>query len=82
MNVVGIPDYAYYSENDKQFRWRDIYPYGYVDNDNIGVDYPFLNDAHYPYIDIIFRLIGEGTNYKYGLINNSVVAAPTIDKCE
>ena len=81
-NVVGIPDYAYYSQNNKKFRWRDLYPYGYVDNDNIGVDYPFLNNAHYPYTDIIFRLIGEGSNYSYGLINNSVVAAPTIDKCE
>lgn len=82
MNVVGIPDYAYFSQNDNKFRWRDIYPYGYVDNDNIGVDYPFLNNAHYPYIDIIFRLIGEGSNYSYGLINNSVVAEPKIDECE
>jgi len=82
VNVEGIPDYAYFSTNENKFRWRDLYPYGYIDNDNIGVDFPFLNNAHYPYTDIIFRLIGEGTNYSYGLINNTVVAEPTNDNCE
>jgi len=82
VNVVGIPDYAFFSTKENKFIWRDLYPYGYIDNDEIGVDFPFLNNAHYPYNDIIFRLIGEGTNYSYGQINNTVVAEPTKDNCE
>ena len=78
-NVVDIPSYSYFSTTENVFKWRDLYPYGYIDTNNIGVDYPFLNGAHYPYRDIIFRLIGEGSNYN---INNTVVAEPTIDNCE
>ena len=76
--VVGIPDYAYFSKTNNSFIWRDLYPYGYIDANNIGVDYPFLNNAHYPYRDIIFRLIPEGTNY----VVNDTVKLPTIDNCE
>lgn len=78
-NIVGLPDYSYFSTTINKFIWRDLYPYGYIDTNNIGVDYPFLNGVHYPYRDIVFRLIGEGSNYK---INDTVVAEPIIDNCE
>lgn len=81
-NVVGIPDYAYYSTTVNQFIWRDLYPYGFIDTENVGVNYPYLNNAHYPYRDIIFRLISEGDTYDYGITNNTVVAEPTVDDCE
>jgi hypothetical protein len=81
-NVVGIPNYAYYSTNSEKFIWRDLYPYGYIDTENLGVNYPYLNNAHYPYRDIIFRLISEGSTYNYGIINDTVVAEPTVDDCE
>lgn len=81
-NVVGIPDYSYYSTTNNKFIWRDLYPYGYIDTENIGVDYPYLNNSHHPYRDIIFRLISEGTTYNYGIINDTVVAEPTVDNCE
>ena len=45
--VEGIPGYAYYSKTDQQFRWRDLYTYGFIDNLGRGVDYPFLNFAQY-----------------------------------
>jgi hypothetical protein len=77
-NVVGIPDYAIYSSTNGVYRWRDIYTYGYFDEKNRGVDYPFFNGVHYPYSDIIFRLIPEGSNYK----DNTAVAVPKIDNCE
>lgn len=77
-NINLVPDYAYFSITSQTFRWRDIYPYGYKDSEGFGVDYPFLNGAHYPYSQIIFRLIGDGSN-----INNpNVIAEPTIDDCE
>ena len=79
-NIVGLPDYSYFSTTQNKFIWRDLYPYGYIDTNNNGVDYPFLNGTHYPYRDIIFRLIGEGSNYNN--INNTVVSEPTTDNCE
>lgn len=81
-NVVGIPEYAYFSNSSNTFIWKDLYPYGFVDSNGVGVDYPFLNGGHYPYENIFFRLFGEGSTYSYGQINNSVVAEPTIDNCE
>lgn len=58
-NVVGIPEYAYFSTLISSFRWRDLYPYGFISNDGVGVDYPFLNNAHYPFVNTIFRITPE-----------------------
>ena len=77
-NVVDVPNYATFSENRNTFIWRDLYPYGYIDSNGIGVDQPFLNNKHHPFKNIIFKLIPEGTNYK--LFND--VGDPLIDPCE
>lgn len=77
-NVVGIPDYSYFSTTKNLFIWRDLYPYGYVDTKKLGVNYPFLNGTHYPHKNIIFRIIPEGTNY----IEQTIIDSPTIDNCE
>jgi hypothetical protein len=90
-NIAGVPDYSYYSSNLNTFLWRDLYTYGYIDPTGLGVNYPFVNDTHYPFTDIIFRIIPEGTNYiedtisagssttsgLYGTINQ-----PKKDNCE
>jgi hypothetical protein len=76
--VIGIPNYAFYSNLSNSFRWRDMYPYGYIDTADIGVDYPFLNSKHYPYDNYIFRLYPEGI----GLQNISEIEIPTTDECE
>jgi len=76
--IEGIPDYSTYSTRTNLFRWRDIYPYGYIDEEGNGVDFPFFNGVHYPYKDIIFRLIPEGTTNE----NTTSVSIPTIDNCE
>ena len=88
-NVVGIPDYAYYSTTNALFRWRDLYPYGYIDTDGIGVDYPYLNDAQYPFLNTIFRITPENYNIPSDYaqigavpINTTTVAEPTADECE
>ena len=78
--VVGIPDYSFYSNLSGSFRWRDLYPYGYVDPDGIGVDYPFINGKHYPFVNTIFRLIPEGTITENEFIDN--IVDPIIDECE
>ena len=61
-NVIGLPDYAYYSTLISSFRWRDLYSYGFVSTDGVGVDYPFLNNAHYPFVNTIFRITPENYN--------------------
>jgi len=76
----GIPSYAYYSENENTFFWRDIYPYGFTDSDGNGVNFPFMNGRHYPYDNFIFRIIPEGSNL--GTTNYVSIEIPTIDGCE
>jgi hypothetical protein len=80
--IEGIPSYSFYSQSDQEFRWRDLYTYGFTDNLERGVDYPFLNTAHYPFSDITFRLIPEGINYNEDLYGVDVAIKPLIDGCE
>ena len=80
--VDGVPSYAYFSNSDQQFRWRDLYGYGFIDNLGRGVDYPFLNRAQYPFKDVQFRLIPEGINYNSELLGVPFPVKPLIDGCE
>lgn len=77
--VDKIPDYAFFSETNNTFMWRDLYDYGFVDTDNVGVEFPFMNGIHYPFENFIFRLRPEG-NIPGQQIN--LVSDPTIDGCE
>ena len=73
---------------DGEVYWKSImYPsghftYGFTDNLERGVDYPFLNTAHYPFEDITFRLIPEGINYNESLYGTDFAIKPLIDECE
>ena len=80
--IDGIPSYAYFSNSDQEFRWRDLYGYGFIDNLDRGVDYPFLNFAQYPFKNVQFRLIPEGINYNSELFGVSFSVKPLIDGCE
>jgi hypothetical protein len=81
-SVDMVPSYAYFSNSDQQFRWRDIYSYGFIDNLNRGVNYPFLNRSQYPFKEVQFRLIPEGINYNSTLLGVSYPIKPLIDGCE
>lgn len=81
-DIEGIPSWAYYSTQDQQFRWRDLYTYGFIDNLERGVDYPFFNTAHYPFQNYVFRLIPEGVNYNEALLGVDEPIKPLIDGCE
>jgi hypothetical protein len=76
-DVLNVP-YLFYSSSNRLYQWRDIYSYGYIDENGVGVDYPFFNGCHYPYTNIVFRLIPEGSNY----VENNVVGTVTKDDCE
>jgi hypothetical protein len=80
--IDNVPSWAFYSNEDQEFRWRDIYTYGFIDNLGRGVDYPFFNTAHYPYTQVIFRLIPEGINYNENLEGFDFSIKPLIDECE
>jgi hypothetical protein len=53
--VDNVPSYSWFSEIEQTFFWRDIYTYGFIDGDGRGVNYPFLNGAHYPFSNILFN---------------------------
>jgi len=78
LNIATVPDYSTYLNFTSSFVWRDIYNYGYIDSEGFGVDYPFLNGAHYPRNEIIFRLIADGSTITYP----DVIPDPTTDECE
>lgn len=81
--VDGVPSWAFYSTQDQEFRWRDIYTYGFIDEQDRGVDYPFFNTAQYPFTDAVFRLIPEGVNYNESSLGvQDVTIKPLIDGCE
>ena len=80
--IDQVPSYSYFSKSDQQFRWRDLYGFGFIDNLKRGVDYPFFNTAQYPFADVIFRLIPEGINFNSSLLGIDYPIKPLIDGCE
>ena len=77
-DIDGVPDYAYYSQYNQKLLWRDLYTYGFIDESGNGVDYPFINGAHYPSTNIIFRVIPEGNIAE----DANAISTPVIDECE
>jgi hypothetical protein len=82
--VQNVPTYAFYSNTDQQFRWRDLYTYGFFDQLGRGVDYPFFNKSHYPYKNTIVRLTPDdkGFNINDTIQGIGVPVKPLIDGCE
>lgn len=80
--VENIPNYAFFSSQDQTFRWREPYLYGEFDEFDRGVDFPYLNRAHYPFSNQIFRLIPEGGNFQNLLSGFNISVQPIIDDCE
>ena len=78
--VENVPSYSFYSSSDQSFRWRDLYTYGFKDNLDRGVNYPFLNSAQYPFKEVMFRLIPEGINYN--TLGVQYPIKPLFDECE
>lgn len=78
-NTDFIPEYSFYSQYRKVFRWRDLYTYGYIDNTGNGVNLPFLNGVHHPYLNINFRVFPEGLQ---GTSIITDIDDPVIDDCE
>lgn len=80
--VENIPSWAFFSTTDQQFRWREPYLYGEFDNLDRGVNYPYLNRAHYPFENTSFKLFPEGSNYQAIPDGVNLDIQPLIDDCE
>jgi hypothetical protein len=76
--INDLPNYAFYKKSTQEYIWRDIYTYGFIDNEDRGVDYPYLNNSHYPHTNFQFRIIPEGTNLVTGTTSNIIIT----DNCE
>lgn len=59
--IDNLPQNAKYYEDEKNWKWRDLYDHGYIDTDGNGTNYPFLNNTHYVKTDINFYLKNEET---------------------
>lgn len=81
-NVDNVPFYSFYSNSNKEFIWRDLYLYGFIDQLGRGVDYPFLNNSHYPFETLIFKLIPEGSNSNNLISGINIPIKPIEDGCE
>jgi hypothetical protein len=77
--IDGIPGYAWYSQTSDIWLWRDLYSYGFIDSDGIGVDHPFINGSHYPFLNILFlqKPLKQEVN-----VNSTIIKTPNVDNCE
>lgn len=57
--IDNLPQNALFFEDEKIWKWRDLYEHGYIDDLDYGTNYPFINGMHYVKTDINFYLMNE-----------------------
>ena len=58
-DLINLPENAIYDNDDKLWKWRDLYDHGFVDQDGNGTRFPYMNNTHYVVSDINFYLRNE-----------------------
>jgi hypothetical protein len=68
-DLINLPENAIYDNDDKLWKWRDLYDHGFVDQEGNGTRFPYMNNTHYVVNDINFYLRNEKsyTNKSDGL---------------
>ena len=68
-DLINLPENAIYDDDDKLWKWRDLYDHGFVDQEGNGTRFPYMNNTHYVVNDINFYLRNEKsyTNKSDGL---------------
>jgi hypothetical protein len=68
--LINLPENAFYDQNEKLWKWRDVYDHGFLDQEGNGTNFPFMNNMHYVTKHINFYLRNEKsyTNKNDGLI--------------
>jgi len=46
-NIYNLPDTSRFDAIEKEWRWREIYTHGYIDDEGNGTNFPFVNNLHY-----------------------------------
>jgi hypothetical protein len=59
----NVPSYAVYNERYQTYRWRELLNIGLFEDDNNGIDLPFLNGMFYAFKDIVFILRNHDSNF-------------------
>jgi hypothetical protein len=58
-DIDNFPKNAIYFLKDKVWRWRDLYDHGFIDDNKIGLDLPFINGTHYVKFYLPFYIRSE-----------------------
>jgi hypothetical protein len=61
--LIDLPENSIFDENEKLWKWRDLYDHGFVDQEGNGTNFPFMNNIHYVVNDINFYLRNEQTYF-------------------
>ena len=61
--LISLPENSIFDENEKLWKWRDLYDHGFVDQEGNGTIFPFMNNIHYVVNDINFYLRNEQTYF-------------------
>jgi hypothetical protein len=62
-DVYSLPENVIFDENEKLWKWRDLYDHGFTDQDGNGTMFPFINNTHYVSSNINFYLRNEQTYF-------------------
>jgi hypothetical protein len=72
-NIINIPDYAKTigTPSEGNVIWKELLPHGFIDpTTNLGVNFPFVNGAHYVYTNNILSIRPDLSNINTELIFN------------
>jgi len=75
-----VPPHAIFSTYDNLWRWRTIYEIGFFDEEDNGVEYPFVNGYHYTYKNINFFIKPELLDKSF--LTDGIIGPLESDDCE
>lgn len=81
INNTIIPDYSI--KNETYYLWRDLLGIGFIEqdeNDNNGVDYPFINQKHYLYNNINIQVLPDLSDRNTIILFKDLLSNKTITK--
>lgn len=74
--VSTIPPFATEIDNDGNFVWRNILPNGFFDPlEEIGVSFPFINQRHYVFSNIVFKMQPDLSDFNTELVFDEILFA-------
>jgi hypothetical protein len=75
------PQYSQYLSSESTHRWRMINPIGFYE-EGYGVTYPYLNDSHYPNMNIRFMIEPIRVGSEFSGTGRVIMIQQSGDDCE